>query len=149
MTWASSVISTTWNATATATQSELALRRGCKHALVAGVAGGAIGRGRAAIDGVVLVDGAVLQAGRDGVRVDGLCHLDTLVRHGLGARAVAQQVGTDRGIDRGHHVGVEGHGEVDGGGAVDGEVHVGGQVEDGDDLLVRQCRDALVGQLLR
>ena len=64
------------------------------------------------------------------------------------ARAVAEQVGAHRRVDRSHHVGVERHREVDGGGAVDRQVDVGGEVEDRDDLLVRQCRDALAGQLL-
>ena len=98
--------------------------------------------------GVALVDGAVLDAGRDGVGLDALRELDALVGQRLRGRAVAQQVGADGGVDGGDDVGVERDREVDGGGAVDGQVHVGGEVEDGDDLLVRQCRGAFARQLL-
>ena len=117
---------------------------------VACVAARAVGRRTGAVgDGVGLVDGAVLEAGRDRVGIHGLVDHDALVGQRLRARAVRQQVGAHRGVDRRHDVGVQGDGEVDGCGPVDGQVDVRREVEDRDDLLVRHRSHPLGRQFLR
>ena len=63
-------------------------------------------------------------------------------------RSRREQVGADGGVDGGHDVGVQRHGEVDRRGAVDREVDVGGEVQDRDDLLVRKGGHPLGAQLL-
>ena len=119
------------------------------HGLLLGA--GAVGRCRPGPvgHGVGLVDGAVLDAGRDRVRVHRLVDGDPLVGQRLGARVVGQQVGAHRCVDRRHDVGVEGDGEVDGCCPVDREVDVSREVEDRHDLLVRQCGHPLGGHLFR
>ena len=117
--------------------------------------GCAVGRSRvgrrrvgAAGDSVGLVDRAVLEAGRDRVRIHVLGDHDTLVGQRLRGGSVGEDVGRHGPGDRRHDVGVQSDGEVDGCSPIDREVDVRGEVEDRDDFLVRERGHPLGGQLL-